>query len=98
MAASSCPGPCATCGGTPAIGEDRPVHPAGAARFGRVSQQGRPGSRVWLARSTDAAKAAQLLYDFNREFDSPTPDPPELAERIRDLMAVGDTQVLLGSL
>jgi ribosomal protein S18 acetylase RimI-like enzyme len=53
---------------------------------------------VWLARSTDAAKAAQLLYDFNREFDSPTPDPPELAERIRDLMAVGDTQVLLGSL
>jgi ribosomal protein S18 acetylase RimI-like enzyme len=51
-----------------------------------------------LATTSDAAVAAQLLYDFNREFDSPTPEPPRLAERVRELVAGGDTAVLLGSI
>jgi ribosomal protein S18 acetylase RimI-like enzyme len=36
------------------------------------------------------------LHDFNREFDEPTPGPATLAERIRELLAAGDTMVLLG--
>jgi len=43
----------------------------------------------------DADAAARLLYDFNREFDEPTPDPPALAERVRLLLRRGDI-VLLG--
>ena len=43
----------------------------------------------------DAAVAGRLLYDFNREFDEPTPVPSALAERIRQLLAGGDTLVLL---
>jgi ribosomal protein S18 acetylase RimI-like enzyme len=42
----------------------------------------------------DADDVARLLYDFNTEFDEPTPDPPELAVRIREVMGV-DTIVLL---
>lgn len=63
-----------------------------------MSPSGRPASHVRLATTADAAVAAQLLYDFNREFDSPTPEPPQLAERVRELVAGGDTAVLLGSL
>jgi len=43
----------------------------------------------------DAAAVGRLLYDFNREFDDPTPAPPTLAERIRQLLEGGDTLVLL---
>jgi ribosomal protein S18 acetylase RimI-like enzyme len=63
-----------------------------------MSQHGPPASHVRLATTADAAVAAQLLYDFNREFDSPTPEPPVLAERVRELVTGGDTAVLLGSL
>ena len=42
----------------------------------------------------DADAVARLLYDFNTEYDEPTPDPPQLAERIRELIG-GDTIVLL---
>jgi ribosomal protein S18 acetylase RimI-like enzyme len=43
----------------------------------------------------DAAAVGRLLYDFNREFDEPTPAPSALAERIRQLLEGGDTLVLL---
>jgi ribosomal protein S18 acetylase RimI-like enzyme len=42
----------------------------------------------------DADNVARLLHDFNVEFDEPTPDPPALAERIREVMGA-DTIVLL---
>jgi ribosomal protein S18 acetylase RimI-like enzyme len=44
----------------------------------------------------DAAVIGRLLYDFNREFDEPTPAPSALAERLRQLIEGGDTLVLLG--
>ena len=44
----------------------------------------------------DASVIGRLLYDFNREFDEPTPEPAALAERLRQLIEVGDTLVLLG--
>ncbi len=50
---------------------------------------------VRLAGPKDAAVAGRLLYDFNREFDEPTPAPSALAERIRQLLKGGDTLVLL---
>jgi ribosomal protein S18 acetylase RimI-like enzyme len=43
----------------------------------------------------DCDAVGQLLHDFNREYDDPTPDPPALAERMRELLAGGDTAVLL---
>src|SRR5207248_4145562 len=50
---------------------------------------------VRLAGLEDAAVAGRLLYDFNREFDEPTPAPSALAERIRQLLEGGDTLILL---
>jgi ribosomal protein S18 acetylase RimI-like enzyme len=49
---------------------------------------------VRRARPADADAIARLLYDFNTEYDEPTPEPPQIAERIRELMD-GDTIVLL---
>lgn len=43
----------------------------------------------------DADAVAQLLHDFNREFDDPTPSRPMLAERVRQLLEGGDTVILL---
>jgi ribosomal protein S18 acetylase RimI-like enzyme len=43
----------------------------------------------------DAQTVGQMLYDFNREFDEPAPHPDQLAERMRLLLATGDTTVLL---
>ena len=43
----------------------------------------------------DAPVVAQLLQDFNREFDDPAPAVPVLAERIRALLAGGDALILL---
>jgi GNAT superfamily N-acetyltransferase len=55
------------------------------------------GSRhvVRIAGIGDARSAGQLLYDFNLEFDEPTPTPSALAERIQLLLDDGDTLVLL---
>jgi len=50
---------------------------------------------VRLAYCDDAAVIGRLLYDFNREFDEPTPAPPALAERMRQLLDGGDTLVVL---
>jgi hypothetical protein len=47
------------------------------------------------AEATDAAAIGQLLHDFNREFNEPTPAPDALAARIRELLNGGDTLVLL---
>src|SRR5580698_11024059 len=52
--------------------------------------------RVRLADRDDAADIGRLLYDFNREFDEPAPPPAALAERLRQLIAGGDTVVVLG--
>jgi ribosomal protein S18 acetylase RimI-like enzyme len=50
---------------------------------------------VRLAGRDDASPIGQLLYDFNREFDEPTPLPSALATRLRELIQGGDTLVLL---
>ena len=41
------------------------------------------------------AAAAQLLHDFNREYDEPTPSPAELAGRLTELVDDGHVAVLL---
>jgi ribosomal protein S18 acetylase RimI-like enzyme len=51
---------------------------------------------VRRANVSDADAIGQLLHDFNREFDDPTPGPRALADRIRQLLAAGDSTVLLG--
>jgi ribosomal protein S18 acetylase RimI-like enzyme len=57
---------------------------------------------VWMSDFTiraagpeDCAVIGRLLDAFNREYDDPTPGPEKLAERLGDLMADGDTDVLL---
>ena len=40
-------------------------------------------------------EAAQLLHDFNREYDEPSPPPAELAGRIAELVEGGHVTVLL---
>lgn len=50
---------------------------------------------VRLAESSDAQTIGQLLDDFNREYDDPTPGPPALAERMRELVTGEETAVLL---
>jgi ribosomal protein S18 acetylase RimI-like enzyme len=50
---------------------------------------------VRSASLADAEAAAQLLHDFNREFDEPTPSPAQLAARLRQLLAAGETVALL---
>lgn len=43
----------------------------------------------------DAEAVAQLLHDFNREFDEPTPPVTQLAERVAELVATDETVILL---
>lgn len=50
---------------------------------------------VCLAGRDDAGPIGRLLYNFNREFDEPTPAPSALAERLRQLIESGDTLVLV---
>jgi ribosomal protein S18 acetylase RimI-like enzyme len=51
---------------------------------------------VRIATSDDAEAIGQLLHDFNTEYNDVTPGPARLAERIRRLLAGGDTAVVLG--
>jgi ribosomal protein S18 acetylase RimI-like enzyme len=51
---------------------------------------------VRIATSDDAPAIGQLLHDFNTEYKDVTPGPARLAERIRRLLAGGDTAVVLG--
>ena len=41
------------------------------------------------------AVAGRLLHDFNTEYDDPTPGPGAIAGRLHELVAAGDTEVLL---
>lgn len=43
----------------------------------------------------DAAVVARLLHDFNREYDTPTPAPEVLADRLGQLLAGESTVALL---
>ena len=43
----------------------------------------------------DAEAIGRLLHDFNTEYEEETPGPERIAERVRDLLAGGDTTVLL---
>jgi GNAT superfamily N-acetyltransferase len=56
----------------------------------------RAGWDVRIAQLADAESVGQLLHDFNREYDEPTPDPDPLAERIRYLIDEGHATILLG--
>lgn len=51
---------------------------------------------VRRAEAADAEAVGRLLHDFNTEFGDPTPGPRALAERVRDLLAGGETGILLG--
>jgi ribosomal protein S18 acetylase RimI-like enzyme len=50
---------------------------------------------VRRAELADAQAVGRLMHDFNAEFDEPTPGPERIAERIRELLASGDTAILL---
>lgn len=51
--------------------------------------------RPWPAGPADAGTVAVLLDAFNREFDTPTPGPAELAPRIGRLLSGGSVLALL---
>jgi ribosomal protein S18 acetylase RimI-like enzyme len=57
-----------------------------------------PGPRLGVrpAGPADADAVGGLLDTFNREFGEPTPGPERLAARVRELLAGGDTAVLVG--
>ncbi|CAN5423505.1 GNAT family N-acetyltransferase [soil metagenome] len=48
-----------------------------------------------MATAADAHEVARLLYDFNTEFDTPTPPPGVLADRLRSLLASDQTFAIL---
>jgi ribosomal protein S18 acetylase RimI-like enzyme len=48
-----------------------------------------------LAEVDDAAEVAQMLHDFNAEYDEFTPGPEALERRIRELLEAGEITVLL---
>ncbi len=50
---------------------------------------------VRRAGAEDADVVARLLRDFNAEYEDPVPPQEEMAERIRVLLAHGDTVILL---
>lgn len=47
------------------------------------------------AAEADADAVGRLLHDFNTEFDTPCPPPDVIAERVRELTALGGFVVLL---
>jgi ribosomal protein S18 acetylase RimI-like enzyme len=50
---------------------------------------------VRVATADDADAAGRLLHDFNTEYDDVTPGPAAIAARVRELLAGGDTTILL---
>jgi GNAT superfamily N-acetyltransferase len=55
----------------------------------------RSHSDVRRAGEADATAIAQLLHDFNSEYDDYTPGVPALSERLGELLADGAIEVLL---
>jgi ribosomal protein S18 acetylase RimI-like enzyme len=53
------------------------------------------GVEVRFATSADAPEVARLLHDFNVEFDTPTPTPDVLDQRLRVLLASPTTLAIL---
>ncbi|WP_307835848.1 GNAT family N-acetyltransferase [Phycicoccus sonneratiae] len=54
-------------------------------------------TRVALATAPETlALAGRLLHEFNTAYDDPTPGADALATRLAELVAAGDTDVLLG--
>lgn len=53
------------------------------------------GRTVRLATPADAAVVGRLLFDFNTEFDTPTPSADEFARRFSDLLPRDDVLVVL---
>jgi len=54
-----------------------------------------PADAPRRATAADAVTVATLLHAFNREFSTPTPEPPVLAARVRRLLAGADVLALL---
>ena len=54
-----------------------------------------PERGVRVATAADAPGVGRLLDAFNREYDEPTPGPEPLAQRLADLLAGGDTVLLV---
>jgi GNAT superfamily N-acetyltransferase len=54
-----------------------------------------PDSTVRRASAADAAVVAQLLFDFDTEFDEPVPEVAVLAERYAELLESREVTVLL---
>ena len=71
--------------------------PSGLRPVGRRSGGPSGGHGVRRAEPEDAEQIALLLHDFNTEFDEPTPDPPVLARRVRQLLTSGEITVLLAA-
>ena len=57
--------------------------------------QGEPHVRVRVAEPADASCVGGLLFDFNTEFDTPTPSVQELASRFQVMLQGQDVLVLL---
>lgn len=53
------------------------------------------GPTPHLATRDEVDEIARLLHDFNTEFDTPSPGPIVLSERLRSLLASGDTVAIL---
>ncbi|MFD4181248.1 GNAT family N-acetyltransferase [Rhodococcus sp. NPDC058514] len=53
------------------------------------------GFEVRRATTADAAVVGRLLYDFNTEFETPTPSAEEFASRFEGLLTRDDVLVLL---
>lgn len=50
---------------------------------------------VRVATAQDAGTLGRMLFEFNREYDEPTPSASELASRFRELLPTGETVALL---
>jgi len=55
------------------------------------------GRTVRRAGPADAPVVGRLLFDFNTEFETPTPDAAAFAERFRELLGRDDVVVLLSA-
>ena len=55
-----------------------------------------PDLSVRRATRADADAVGRLLHDFNTEYQEHTPGPAALVIRVRELLARGETKVLIG--